>query len=106
MKASGGTTASANRPLYWFATWIAAARVDPALVVPGATDLIDKTAYEAMRAFRKPFVLVHEFAFYALATVVTHHIVAVVVTEAASPRPCSPGAKFSHRVHPTSPINS
>ncbi len=66
---------------YWFATWIAAPGVDPALVVPGATDLIDKTAYDAMRAFRKPFVLVHEFGFYVLAAVVTLHIVAVVVTE-------------------------
>jgi Ni/Fe-hydrogenase b-type cytochrome subunit len=66
---------------HWFAALVAAPGVEPALVLPGATDLIDKTAYDAMRAFRKPFVMVHEFGFYALAAVVTLHIIAVVVTE-------------------------
>lgn len=66
---------------HWFAAWVAAPGVDPALVAPGATDLIDKTAYDAMRACRKPFVMVHEFGFYALAAVITLHIIAVVVTE-------------------------
>lgn len=66
---------------HWFAAWVAAPGVDPALVAPGATDLIDKTAFDAMRAFRKPFVMVHEFGFYALAAVITLHIIAVVVTE-------------------------
>lgn len=66
---------------HWFAAWVAAPGVDPALVAPGATDLIDKTAYDAMRAFRKPFVIVHEYGFYALAAVITMHIIAVVVTE-------------------------
>ncbi|MBN8913428.1 MAG: cytochrome b/b6 domain-containing protein [Rhizobiales bacterium] len=66
---------------HWFATWVAAPGVDPALVAPGATDLIDKTAYDAMRAFRKPFVMVHEFGFYALAAVIILHIIAVVITE-------------------------
>jgi Ni/Fe-hydrogenase 1 B-type cytochrome subunit len=66
---------------YWFAAWVAAPGVDPALVVPGATELIDKTSYEAMRAFRGPFVAVHELGFYALAVVIVLHLIAVVVTE-------------------------
>lgn len=66
---------------HWFAAWVAAPGVDPAVVAPGATDLIDKPAYDAMRAFRRPFVIVHEFGFYALAAVITMHIIAVVVTE-------------------------
>jgi len=66
---------------YWFASWVAAPGVDPTLVVPGATELIDKGSYDAMRAFRSPFIAVHEFGFYALAAVIVLHIIAVVVTE-------------------------
>lgn len=66
---------------HWFAAWIAAPGVDPALVMPGRADLLDKTAYEAMRAFRSPFVEVHEFGFYALAVAIVLHLIAVVVTE-------------------------
>lgn len=66
---------------HWFAAWVAAPGVDPALVAPGATDLIDKASYEAMRAFRKPFVAAHEYGFYALAVIIVLHITAVVVTE-------------------------
>lgn len=65
----------------WFAEWVAAPGVDPTLVVPGATDMIDKTSYEAMRAFRRPFVEAHEFGFYALAVVIVLHLIAVVTTE-------------------------
>jgi Ni/Fe-hydrogenase b-type cytochrome subunit len=77
----------AGTDLYWpplghlFAAWVAAPGVDPTLVGPGATELIDKTSYEAMRAFRSPFVEVHEYGFYALAVVIGLHILAVVVTE-------------------------
>ena len=43
--------------------------------------MIDKTSYDAMRAFRRPFVLVHEFTFYALVVTIVLHLIAVVVTE-------------------------
>jgi Ni,Fe-hydrogenase I cytochrome b subunit len=66
---------------HWFAQWVAAAGVDPATVQPGATDSIDKAAYKAMRAFRQPFVEVHEFTFYALAVLIVFHLIAVVLTE-------------------------
>ncbi len=65
----------------WFAQWIAAPGVDPAMIQPGASDLIDKSAYQAMRAFRRPFVRIHELAFYALALVIVLHLIAVVFTE-------------------------
>lgn len=65
----------------WFAAWVAAPGVDPALVVPGATEFIDKSSYDAMRAFRRPFVDVHEFVFYGLAVLIVLHIIAVVMTE-------------------------
>jgi cytochrome b len=66
---------------HWFAQWVAAPGVDPAALQSGAADLIDKSSYQAMRAFRKPFVTVHEFAFYALVVVIMLHLFAVVVTE-------------------------
>ena len=66
---------------HWFAAWVAAPGIDPTTVVPGAAELIDKTSYDAMRAFRRPFVDVHEFGFYALAFVIVLHLIAVVSTE-------------------------
>jgi len=66
---------------HWFAQWVAAPAVDPAAVQPGASDLIDKASYQAMRSFRQPFVTAHEFAFYALAVVIVFHLIGVVLTE-------------------------
>jgi Ni/Fe-hydrogenase 1 B-type cytochrome subunit len=66
---------------HWFATWIAAPGVDPTTVIPGAPELVDKTSYASMRAFRKPFVEVHEIGFYALVIMIVLHIAAVVMTE-------------------------
>jgi Ni/Fe-hydrogenase 1 B-type cytochrome subunit len=66
---------------HWFAQWVAAPGIDPGAVQPGASELIDKTSYQAMRAFRRPFVTVHEFAFYALAVLIVLHLIAVVLTE-------------------------
>lgn len=65
----------------WIAGWIAAPGVDPATLVPYAKEMYDPAAYEAMRAFRAPFVEVHEINFFVLGFVVLVHIVAVVVTE-------------------------
>jgi cytochrome b len=66
---------------HWFAAWVAAPGVDPSLMAPGATDLIDKASYDAMRAFRRPFVEVHELTFYALIVLIVLHVIAVVATE-------------------------
>jgi Ni/Fe-hydrogenase 1 B-type cytochrome subunit len=66
---------------HWFAQWVAAPGVDPATIQPGAVDVIDKAQYQAMRAFRGPFVEVHEFAFYTLAILIVLHLIAVVLTE-------------------------
>ncbi len=65
----------------WIARWVAAPNVDPSALTPLARDLMDQTAYGAMRSFRAPFAETHEFAFYLLATVVILHVAAVVMTE-------------------------
>lgn len=65
----------------YFAQSIAAPGVDPASIVPYAPELYDKTAYDAMRAMRKPFATVHLYTFYTLLVVIAVHIAAVVITE-------------------------
>lgn len=65
----------------WIASWVAAPGIDPATLVPYAPEMYDKGAYEAMRAFRNPFVTVHYYGFYVLLAFGLIHILAVVVTE-------------------------
>jgi len=65
----------------WIAQWVAAPGVDPATLVPYSPEMYDKTAWEAMRAWRKPFALVHLYSFYVLAVFVVLHVAAVVITE-------------------------
>jgi Ni/Fe-hydrogenase 1 B-type cytochrome subunit len=77
----------AGTDLFWpplgnlFARWVVAPGVDPSAIYPGASDLIDQASYQAMRAFRRPFVSVHEFTFYGLVAVIALHLIAVVLTE-------------------------
>lgn len=77
----------AGTDLFWppfggrFAAWVAAAGTDPATVSPLASNTIDQTAYQAMRAFRSPIVTTHLYAFYLLLAVIVLHLVAVVLTE-------------------------
>jgi Ni/Fe-hydrogenase 1 B-type cytochrome subunit len=63
------------------AEWVAAPGVDPATLAPYAPEMYEETAYEAMRAFRKPFITVHYYGFYVLLIFAVIHILAVVVTE-------------------------
>ncbi len=65
----------------WIAAWIAAPGVDPATIVPYNKTGVDPVAWDAMRAFRAPFVTVHYWAFYALLAAVAVHIAGVVATE-------------------------
>lgn len=77
----------AGTDLFWppfggrIAEWVAAPGVDPATLVPYAPQLYDAAAWQEMREFRKPFVTVHEWGFYAIATVSVLHIAGVVITE-------------------------
>jgi cytochrome b len=65
----------------WIAQWIAAPGVDPASLLPYSPQLYDATAYESMRALRKPFAAAHLYSFYALVVMVVLHVAAVVLTE-------------------------
>jgi len=63
------------------AGWVAAPGVEPVTLLPYAPQMYDEAAYEAMRAFRKPFIIVHYYGLFALSTVASIHILAVVITE-------------------------
>jgi cytochrome b len=65
----------------WIARWIAAPGVDPASLVPYATEMYDEQAYKEMRAFRSRFITTHLYAFYALLAAVVVHVAAVIITE-------------------------
>ncbi len=66
---------------YWFASWVAAPGVDPWTIAPYDKTGIAPASWDAMWAFRKPFVTVHYWNFYALLVLISAHIVGVVVTE-------------------------
>lgn len=65
----------------WIRDWIAPAGVDPATLLPGVREMYDAEAYQAMRAFRAPFIEIHEINFMVIAGVALVHIVSVIVTE-------------------------
>jgi cytochrome b len=65
----------------WIAGWVAAPGVDSATLQPYAKATYDAAAYADMRAFRKPFIEVHEIGFYILLGLILLHILAVVITE-------------------------
>ena len=64
-----------------FAHRVAAQGVDPGMLVPNAPDLYDKVAYDNMRALRRPFIVSHVYAYYALLVIGALHILGVVITE-------------------------
>lgn len=66
---------------HWIAGWVAAPGVDPGTLLPNSPDMYDKAAYDRMREFRKPFIVSHLYAYYALLVVVGLHVAGVVVME-------------------------
>ena len=65
----------------WIAGWVAAPGIDPATLKAYSPQMYDEVAWEAMRAFRKPFITAHYYCFYAMAVMIVVHIAAVVITE-------------------------
>lgn len=65
----------------WIAGWVAAPGVEPGTLLPNSPDMYDKAKYDSMRAFRKPFIVSHLYAYYALVVVAGLHVAGVIVTE-------------------------
>ena len=51
------------------------------ILKPGSKENIDKEAYQEMRAFRKPIITTHKYAFYTLIFAILLHIAGVIVAE-------------------------
>ncbi len=66
---------------HWIAGWVAAPGVEPGTLVPNSPSMYDKAAFDSMRAFRKPFIVSHLYAYYALLVVVGLHIAGAVVAD-------------------------
>jgi len=66
---------------HWIAHWVAAPGVDAGTLVPYAAAMYDKTAFDSMRAFRKPFVVAHLYGFYVLLVITVAHVAGAVITE-------------------------
>jgi len=71
--------------------------------VPGAGDLINMASYDAMRAFRSPFVEVHELGFYAPLcwSIWPRSFSPSFMREEISLPQCSPAAKYFRDLRPT-----
>lgn len=65
----------------YFAEWIAAPGVSSADIVPYSPELYSEAAYQSMRAFRKPFIVIHLYNFYVLSALIILHVAAVIMTE-------------------------
>lgn len=65
----------------WIANWVAAPGIDPASLLPGNKDMVDAAAWTEMRAFREPYITLHNIIFYVLSGAAVLHIAAVVVAE-------------------------
>lgn len=65
----------------WIAAWVAAPGVDPATLLPGNKDMVDAAAWADMRAFREPYITLHELTFFVLSGAAVLHIAAVVIAE-------------------------
>ena len=65
----------------WISSWVAAPNVEPASLQAYAPSLYDQTAWQEMRAFRKPFAVAHYYCFYAMVILIVVHVAGVVMTE-------------------------
>lgn len=50
-------------------------------LTPGSKAFVDAVAYDDMRAFRKPIVTIHLYAFYVLMVAILLHVIGVIVAE-------------------------
>ena len=66
----------------YFADWVTGGDAQRlALLRPGSSDHVVSEAYDAMRAFRKPFKEAHEIGFYVLLVAILMHVAVNVLEE-------------------------
>lgn len=65
----------------WIAEWVAAPGIEPSTLVPYSPEMYDSAAWDEMRAFRSPFIELHETGYYLLMITIFAHVAGVVITE-------------------------
>lgn len=63
------------------AEWVAEDGVSADSLKPGSKEGVNPQAWDEMRAFRKPFITIHEYGYYALLVMVLLHVAGVIITE-------------------------
>jgi Ni/Fe-hydrogenase 1 B-type cytochrome subunit len=66
---------------HWIAQRVAAAGVDPGTLVPYAPEMVDRAAFDQLRAFRKPFAVTHLYSFYILSVIAVLHVAGAILAE-------------------------
>jgi cytochrome b len=89
----------------WIASWVAPAGVDPATLLPGDKTMANAAAWDAMRAFRKPFITLHEWAFFVLSAAIVAHIAAVVMGEIKEKTGLVSAMFHGNKVLPKKPVD-
>ena len=67
-----------------FAEWATGAGEDHEKLIglqPGSKEMLDPEGYASMREFRKPFIQIHEYSFFALLFTIAIHIGFVIRAE-------------------------
>lgn len=65
----------------YFAKQVAEDKTQLEMIKPYSKENVNAMAYQDMRAFRKPFITAHIYAFYALLLLIPLHIIGVVCAE-------------------------
>ncbi len=86
--------------------WVAedASKVD--VLKPYSKENVNKERYAEMRAFRKPFITVHLYAFYILLIVIVLHVGAIVVTEIRERSGLISALFTGRKVFPKAPVDA
>lgn len=66
---------------HWIAQWVAAPGVEPSTLIPYSPEMYNSAAWDEMRAFRSPFITLHEITYYLLMVAIVAHVASVIFTE-------------------------
>ena len=87
-------------------TWIAEDVSKIEVLKPYSKENINEEKLAEMRAFRKPFIITHLYAFYLLLIVIVLHIGAIVVTEIRERSGLITAMFTGRKVFPKKPVDT
>ena len=91
----------------YFAEWVTGGDAEKlANLTPGSKEFVVIENYDAMRAFRKPFITTHLYNFYVLLGAIFLHILAVVIVEIKERNGIISAMFTGRKVMSNSPVDS